>query len=97
MKLKYDHLRGSCIPENKDGYYEVHFLTEDPTFADKRTANCTEGKQGQPIADEILLGWSFHGERININQRYFTQTTNEGYELLYRLDVLRVEDRREFD
>ena len=28
---------------------------------------------------------------------YFTQTTNEDYELLYRLDVLGVEDRREFD
>ena len=43
-----------------------------------------------------MLGWAVHGERINNNQSNFTQTTNEDYELLYRLDVLGVEDRREF-
>ena len=44
-----------------------------------------------------MLGWAVHGEKINNNQSYFTQTTNEDCELLYRLDVLGVEDRREFD
>ena len=43
-----------------------------------------------------MLGWAVHGEGINNNQSNFTQTTNEDYELLYRLDVLGVEDRREF-
>jgi len=56
LKLKYDHLRGLCIPENKDGNYEVHILIGDPTVTDVRTGNCRTGKQGQPIADETLLG-----------------------------------------
>jgi len=97
LKLKYDHLRGLYIPENKYGNYEVHILIGEPTFTDIRTGNCRKGKQGQPIADETLLGWAVHGERINSNQSYFTKTTNEDYELLYRLDVLGVEDRKEFD
>ena len=97
MKLKYDHLRGLRIPESKDGNYEVHILIGDPTFTEIRTGNCRKGKQGQPIADETLFGWAVHAERMNDDQSYFTQTTNEDYELLYRLDVLGVEDRREFD
>ena len=32
LKLKYDHLRASCIPENKDGNYEVHILIVDSTL-----------------------------------------------------------------
>jgi len=86
----YDHLRGLCIPENKDGNYEVHNLIGDLTFTDIRTRNCRKGKQGQPIADETLLGWDVNGVEINNNQSYFTQLTNEDYELLYRLDVLGV-------
>ena len=97
LKLKYDHLRGFCIPENKDGNYELHILIGDPTFTDIRTGNCKKGKLGQPIADKTSLGWALHGVRINSNQSYFTKTTNEDYELLYRLDVLGVEDRTEFD
>jgi len=85
LKLKYDHLRGLYIPENKYGNYEVHILIGEPTFTDIRTGNCRKGKQGQPIADETLLGWAVHGERINSNQSYLTQTTNGDYELLYSL------------
>ena len=97
LKLKYDHLRGLSNSEGKDGNYEVHILIGDPTFTEVRTGHCRKGKQGQPIADETLFGWAVHGERVNDDQSYFTQTTNEDYELLYRLDVLGVEDRREFD
>ena len=34
---------------------------------------------------------------MNDDQSHFTQTTNEDYDSLYRLDVLGVEDRREFN
>ena len=56
LKLKYEHLRGSCIPESRDGNYEVHILIVDPTFTEIRTGNCRKGKQGQSIADETLFG-----------------------------------------
>ena len=34
---------------------------------------------------------------MNDDQSHFTQTTNEDYDSLYRLDVLGVEDRKEFN
>ena len=80
LKFKYIHLRGLFIPESKDGDYEIHVLIGDPTFTDVRTGHCRKGRKGQPIADEALLGWAVHGERINSDQSYFTQTINENYE-----------------
>ena len=97
LKSKYDHLRGLYIPESKDGKYEVQMLIGDPTFTEIRTGECKKGLGGQPIADETLFGWAVHGERGEMNINDFTQTTSSEYEQLYRLDVLGVEDRREFD
>ena len=94
LKFKYNHLRGLFIPEGKNGDYEIQVLIGDPAFTDIRTGHC---RKGQIIADETLLGWAVHGERINSDLCYFTQTTDEDYEQLYRLDVLGVEDRKEFD
>ena len=97
LKLKYEHFRGLHIPESKDGKYEVQMLIGDPTFTEIRTGECKKGLGGQPIADETLFGWAVHGERGEMNLNYFTQTTSSDYEQLYRLDVLGVEDRKEFD
>ena len=97
LKLKYEHLRSLCISESKGGNYEFYILIRDLTFTELRTGNCRIGKQGQPIADETLLGWAVHGEREKDDQSYFIQTTNEDYELLYRFDIMEVEDRSEFD
>ena len=84
MKLKYDLLRGLCTPESKDGNYEVHTPIGRPKFTDLRTGNCRKSKQGQPLADETLLGWPVHKERMNDDQSCFIQTRNEDYEQLYR-------------
>ena len=97
LRFKYSHLRSLFTPESRDGDYEIHILIGDPTFTDVRTGNCRKGQQGQPIANETLLGLAVHEERRENDQSYFTQTTNEEYEQLYRLDVLGVEDRKEFD
>ena len=97
LKMKYSYLRGLHIPESRNGTYEIHILFGDPTFTDMRTGNCRKGLQGQPIADETVFGWAVHGERAGADQSFFTQTTNEEYERLYRLDVLGIEDRKEFD
>ena len=97
LKLRHCHLKGLYIPESKDGKYEIEMLIGDPTFTEIRTGNCKKGLGGQPIADETLFGWTVHGERGESTLNYFTQTTSEDYEQLYRLDVLGVEDRKEFD
>ena len=97
LKMKYSHLKGLHIQEGRDGTYDIHILFGDPTFTDMRTGKCRKGLQGQPIADETLFGWAVHGERVGADQSFFTQTTNEEYEKLYRLDVLGIEDRKEFD
>ena len=75
----------------------VHILFGDPTFIEMRTGECRKGKAGQPIADETIFGWTVHGDKSESDHSYFTQTTNDDYEKLYTLDVLGVEDRKEFD
>ena len=62
-----------------------------------RTGECRKGKAGQAIADETIFGWTVHGDKSELDHSYFTQTTNEVHEKLYTLDVLGVEDRKEFD
>ena len=52
---------------------------------------------GEPIADEKVFGWTVHGEESTANQSYFRRTTSEDYEHLYRMDVLGVEDCKDFD
>jgi len=44
-----------------------------------------------------VFGWTVHGEESKADHSYFTRTTSEDYEQLYSLDVLGVEDRKEFD
>ena len=44
-----------------------------------------------------LFGWAVHGEKGESDHNYFTRTTSDEYESLYQLDVLGVEDRKEFD
>lgn len=44
-----------------------------------------------------MFGWTVHGEESKADHSYFTRTTSEDYEQLYSLDVLGVEDRKEFD
>ena len=92
MIQQHCHLKGLYIPESKDGKYEIQVLIGDATFTEIRTANCKKG-----LADKTLFGWTVHGERGESTLNYFTQTTSEDYEQLYRLDVLGVEDRKEFD
>ena len=75
----------------------VHILFGDPTFIEMRTEECKKGKVGQPIANETIFGWAVHGDKSELNHSYFVQTTNDDYEKLYTLDVLGVEDRKEFD
>ena len=38
-----------------------------------------------------------HGEKGDSDHNYFTRTTSDEYEGLYQLDVIGVEDRKEFD
>ena len=75
----------------------VHILFGDPTFIEMRTGECRKGKFGQPIADEAIFGWAVHGDKSESDHSYFTQTTNDDYEKLYTLDVLGMEDRKEFN
>ena len=56
-----------------------------------------KGNPGEPIFDETLFGWAVHGEKGESDHNYFTRTTSDEYEGLYQLDVLGVEDRKEFD
>jgi len=75
----------------------VHISFGDPTFIEMTTGECRKGKVGQPIAKEIIFGWTVHGDKSKSGHSYFTQTTNYDNKKLYTLDVLGVEDRKEFD
>ena len=75
----------------------VYILFGDSTFIEMRTGECRKGKLGQRIADETIFGWAVHGDKSELDQSYFVQTTNDDYETLYTLDVLGAEDRKEFD
>ena len=97
LREKYNHCRGLYIPESKDGKCVVHILFGDPTFIEMRTGQCRKGKVGQPIADETRLGGAVHGDKSESDHNYFVQTPDDDYEKLYTLDVLGVEDRKEFD
>ena len=66
-------------------------------FTRIQTGRSVTGKPGEPIADETVFRWTVHGEESKANQICFTRTTSEDYEQLYSLDVLVVEDRKEFD
>ena len=90
-------MQGLFIPDSKDGRYVIQLLIGDPLFTRIRTGRSVTGKPREPIADETVFGWTVHGEESKANQSYFTRTTSEGYEQLCSLDVLGVEDRKEFD
>ena len=47
-----------------------------------RAGECREGKVGQPIADKTIFGWAVHGDKSELNNRYFGQTSNDDYEKL---------------
>ena len=97
LRERYPHLQGLHIPDSKDGRYVIQLLIGDPLFTRIRTGRSVTGKPGEPIADETVFGWTVHGEESKADHSYFTRTTNEDYEQLYSLDVLGVEDRKEFD
>ena len=65
-------------------------------FTRIRTGRSVTRKPRESIADETVFGWTVHGEESKANQSYFTKTTSEDYEQLYSLDVLGVEDCKEF-
>ena len=75
----------------------IQSLIGDPLFTRIRTGRSATGKPGEPTADETVFGWTVHGEESKANQSYFTRTTSEDYEQLYSLDVLGVEEHKEFD
>ena len=97
LREKYPHLQGLHIPDSKDGKYVIQLLIGDPLFTRIRTGRSVTGNPGEPIADETMFGWTVHGEESKANQSYFTRTTSEDYKQLYSLDILGVEDRKEFD
>ena len=66
-------------------------------FTEIRTGKSVKGNPGEPIGDETLFGWAVHGEKGESDHNYFTRTTSDEYEGLYQLDVLEVEDRKEYD
>ena len=41
--------------------------------------------------------WAVHEDKSELDHSYFAQTKNDDYEKLYTLDLLGVEDRKEFD
>lgn len=94
---KYPHLQGLYIPDSKNGGYAIQLLIGDLLFTRIRTGRSVTGKPGERIADKTVFGWTVHGEENKADHSYFTRTTSEDYERLYSLDVLGVEDRKEFD
>ena len=97
LRNKYDRLKGLYIPDSTDGRYVIHFLIGDSMFTEIRTGKSGKGNPGEPIGDETPFGWAVHGEKGESYHNYFTRTTSDEYEGLYQLDVLGVEDRKEFD
>ena len=97
LRNKYDHLKGLSIPNSTDGRYVIHLLIGDLMLIEIRTGKSAKGNPGEPIGDETLFGWAVHGEKGESDHNYFARTTSDEYEGLYQLDVLGVEDRKEFD
>lgn len=52
------------------------------------------GNQGEPVAERIKFGWTIlsPGKQFDTTHMLLTQTSLVGYEELYRLDVLALQD-----
>ena len=95
LREKYPHLQGLFIPDSKDGKYVIQLLIGDPLFTRIRTGKSVTGNLENPLQmKQCLDGQSMEKKE---NQSYFTRTTSEDYEQLYSLNVLAVEDHKEFD
>ena len=97
LRERYPHLQGLFISDGKDGRYVIQLLIGDPLFIRIRTGRSVTRKSREPIADETVFGWTVHGQESKANRSYFKSTTSEDYEQLYSLDVLGVENGKEFD
>ena len=52
------------------------------------------GRQGEPIAEKTMFGWTTMspGQQVNVNEVFLTQASSAEYEKLCRLDILGIED-----
>ena len=74
----------------------LHIVFGDLKFIEIGTVR-RKGKVGQRIADETIFGWVVNGDKSKSDHSYFIETTKYDHEKLYTLDVLGVEDRKDFD
>ena len=72
------------------------FILGDKTYCNFRTEEVCKGNIGDPVVEGSTFGWIIHGGNYSSDQCMFTKETS-GYERLYTLDVLGVEDRSEND
>ena len=77
--------------------YPIHLILGDSTYSKIRTVKVYKGNPSDPIVEETTFEFIIHGaDKYTSDACMFTREVND-YEQLYKLDVLRVEDRGEND
>ena len=100
----YSHLKGVRIyDDDVKLHLPVHVVLGGwggGEYAKIKTESCPRvGKQGEPIAELAKLGWFIisPGKEFDHHHMLVTQTTQQDYENLCRLDVLGLVDAAEHD
>lgn len=98
---KYPHLQEVKMDdEDTKAHLPVHVVLGAGEYARMKT-NCRPlvGRDGEPIAELTKFGWFIMspGQEFNHNQMLMTQTSQQDYEELCRLDILGLADTPEHD
>ena len=97
LKTKYGHARDKQFCMTADEEYPIHVTLGDSTYGKIRTEKTFKGCPEDPIVEGTTFGWVIHGGEEYAEDKCMFIKESGGYERLYSLDVLGVEDRGEDD
>ena len=93
VKEKYPHVLSKTFYRTATEEYPIHMILGDAFYCQIKTEDIIKGETDYPIVKGTTFGWIVHvGKEYSDERCMFTTETNE-YELLYFLDVLRIDDR----
>lgn len=98
---KYPHLQGVKITDHdKKDQLPIHVVLGSGEYARVKTETKPQiGQDGEPVAEKTKLGWFIMspGSEFDHNTMLLTQTSQNDYEDLCRLDILGLADTPEHD
>jgi hypothetical protein len=94
LKRKFNHTMDKSFYMQADHVYPIHLIIGDNTFSRMKTEEIYKGKSGEPVVEGTTFGWIIHGGDFPIDECMYCRDVSD-YQMLYKLDVLGVEDRGE--